>query len=674
MNGPRLLALAVVSVIAHPPASAQEPAAGEWRYVGGDAAHTRYSALSQITPENFEDLEVAWLWRGDNFGPYPLNVSRSTPLYADGRLYTVAGPRRTVVAIDPATGETLWMFREPHTTRFDRGMRNAYGKGVAYAEVAGRGVIYFTSPAFFLWALDAETGLPLEGWGTSVPLPDFPQTGAVDLLPDLVRDWDPWLAWEGGPYDPDFGLPRQLGHITSSSPPIVVNGVVVVGNSAEQGYNQTRVEMVPGDILAYDARTGEHMWKFHVIPRPGEVGHETWENDAWRWTGDVSSWAPMSADPERGLVYVPTNPPTLDFYGGFRPGDNLFGTSVIALDVRTGERVWHFQTVHHDIWNFDNPTAPILLDVNVDGEPTPIVVQTTKQGWAFTFDRVTGEPVWPIEERPVPPSEVPGEKLSPTQPAPTKPAAYEMQGLTIDDLIDFTPELRAEALEIVKDYRLGPIFNPPIQRGHPSGLRSFVSCPAGATNIFGPSSADPAEGVLYVATQRGCRSENIVPGEEIDRPDDIMTTGTTIAQYAVINRGDFRGPQGLPIFKPPYGQIVAIDMSTGEHLWAVPNADTPDYIREHPALQGVDLPVTGKLSHAVTMPTPTMLIVAEGTGGAPLLHALDKRTGERLATLEIPATGQYGMMGYLHEGRQYIVVQIAGSGIPGSLVALRLPG
>ncbi len=677
-SGALLRALAAVAlagaVVAAGAAVAQDHGTrdGEWRYIGGDVGHTRYSALDQVTADNFEELKVAWLWRGDNYGPGALGVSRSTPIYVDGILYTVAGERRTVVAIDPATGETLWTYREPHTTRVDRGMRNGYGKGVAYAEIDGRGVIYIISPAFFLHAVDAKTGHPLENWGTAVLLPGFPGTGVVDLLPDLIEDWGPWQSWDGA-YDADFGIPRELGHITSSSPPIVVNGVVVVGNSAEQGYKQTRIENVPGDIMGYDARTGKHKWKFHVIPRPGEFGHDTWESDAWQWTGDVSSWAPISADPERGFVYIPTNPPTIDFYGGFRPGDGLFGTSVIALDVETGERAWHFQTVHHDIWNFDNPTAPVVMNVTVDGRPREIVVQTTKQGWAYTFDRNTGEPIWPIEERPVPPSEVPGERLSPTQPMPTRPAAFEMQGLREDDLIDFTRELRAEALEIVQNYRLGPIFNPPIERGHPSGLRSFVSCPSGASNIFGPTSADPETGVLYVSTRRGCRSENIVPGAAIDEPDDIKTTGRSIADFAVLNRGDFRGPQGLPIFKPPYSRIVAIDMNTGEHLWETPNGDTPDRIRNHPALEQVDVPNTGRLSHPITMVTKTLVITAEGTGGTPRLHALDKRTGERLGTVPLPASGQYGMMGYQHDGSQYIVVQVAGPDLPGSLAALRLP-
>jgi len=663
-----LLVGAPASLVAQGGAGVQN---GEWHYLGGDAAHTRYSPLDQIDGSNFEDLETAWVWRADNFGPTVDFAFKSTPSMIDGLLYTVVSERRQVVAIDPETGETVWVFREPHTLRFERSMRQNYGKGIAYGEVDGRGVIYITTPGFFLHALDAKTGRPLEGFGRPVPIDGFGATGTVDVLEDLVADWLPWQEL-GQPFDHNAGIPREIGMITASAPPIVVNDVIVVSNSHEQGYNQTRVENVPGDIMGYDSKTGEFLWKFHVIPRPGEFGHDTWENGSWLTAGDVSSWAPMSADPERGLVYIPTNPPTIDFYGGFRPGDNLFGTSVIALDVRTGERVWHFQTVHHDIWNFDNPTAPILLDVTIEGEPTPIVVQTTKQGWAFTFNRETGEPIWPIEERSVPQSEVPGEKLSLTQPFPTWPLAYEEQGLTEDDLIDFTPELRLDALGIVQNYRIGPIFNPPIQMGHPSGLRSFVSCPSGATNIPGPTSADPETGILYVSSNKGCRSERLVPGADIDEPDNIMTTGTTFSQYAVLDRGDFRGPQGLPIHKPPYGRITAIDMNTGEHLWWVPNGDTPERIRNHPALQGVDLGNTGQTSKAITMVTKTLLLTAEGSGGEPRLHAVDKTTGERLATIDLPAVGQYGMMTYMHEGKQYIVVQTGGR-TAGALVALRLP-
>jgi quinoprotein glucose dehydrogenase len=672
-NVRRLPLLATVLALAsllHGPSAAQQGGRGEWRFIGGDAAHTRYSPLDQITASNFGTLEIAWTWRGDNFGPSVDYVFRSTPIYVDGVLYTVAGQRRTVAAIDPGTGETLWTYREPHTIRFDRGMRNNYGKGVAFGEVEGRKVIFYTSPAFFLHALDAKSGEHVENWGTPVPLPGFPRSGVVDMLPDLVRDWAPWLE-SGYKYDPNHGIPRDLGNLSTSSPPIVVNGVVVVGNVHEQGYYQTRIENIPGDILAYDAKTGKHLWKFHVIPRPGEFGHETWTNDAWRRTGDVSSWAPMSADPARGLVYVPTNPPTIDFFGGFRPGDNLFGTSVLALDVKSGKRVWHFQTVHHDIWNFDNPTAPVLLDVNVNGQRAPIVVQTTKQGFAYTFNRETGKPIWPIEERPVARSDLPGERLSPTQPFPTRPKAFEIQELTEDNLIDFTPALRQEAIETLKRYKVGPLFNPPIQVGHPSGLRSFVSCPSGASNIFGPPAADPETGILYVATERACRAENLVPGKEMDKPDAPKTTGRTLSQWVVANRGDLRGPGGLPIWKPPYSRIVAIDMNTGEFLWEQPNGDTPAAIRNHPLLKGLTIPNTGQTGHAVMMTTRTLLITAPG--GDPVLYGVDKRTGQRVGTVKLPAPGQYGMMGYLHDGRQYVVVQIMGSNYPGALVALRLP-
>ena len=644
---------------------------GEWRYIGGDAGHTRYLPLDQINSTNFENLQVAWVWRGDNFGPAVDFVFRSTPIYVDGILYTVAGARRTVAAIDPKTGETLWTYREPNTTRYERGMRNNYGKGVAYGEVNGRGVIYYTSPAFFLHAFDAKTGEHLENWGARVAIAGFPRSGVIDMLPDLVSDWEPWTT-SGVKYDAEKGIPRELGNLSTSSPPIVVNGVVVVGNVHEQGYYQTRIENIPGDILAYDAASGKHLWKFHVIPRPGEFGHDTWENDAWKRTGDVSSWAPMSADPQRGIVYIPTNPPTIDFFGGFRPGNNLFGTSILALDVKTGKRLWHFQTVHHDIWNFDNPTAPVLLNANVGGRQTPILVQTTKQGFAYTFNRLTGEPIWPIVERPVAQSDLPGEKLSPTQPFPTKPAAFEIQELTEDALIDFTPALKQEALEIIKNYKVGPLFNPPIQVGHPSGLRSFVSCPSGASNIYGPTVADPDTGIVYVTSERSCRAENIVPGSQMDKPNDPKTTGKTLSRWVVSNRGDLRGPQGLPIWKPPYGSITAIDMNTGEHLWRIPNGDTPAFIKNHPALKGVTLPNTGQQSHAVMMATPTLLITAPG-GTDAVLYAVDKKTGKRLGTVRLPAPGQYGMMGYLHEGKQYVVVQIMSQTYPGSLVALRLP-
>ncbi|MBR9989835.1 MAG: PQQ-binding-like beta-propeller repeat protein [Gemmatimonadetes bacterium] len=631
------------------PCAAQERGnpEGEWRYWGADAWSTRYSPLEQINAGNFEQLEVAWVWRGDNFGPSRDNILRATPSYIDGILYTVAGARRTVVAIDPATGETLWTFREPHTERFERSMRQNYGKGVAYDEIDGRGVIYVVTPAFFLHALDAKTGRPVESFGTA---------GTVDMLADM-----------GYPYDPGFGITDSLSIITNSSPPIVVNGVIVVGNSHEQGYYQTRRENVPGHILAYDARTGRHVWKFNVIPGPGEFGHDTWENDAWQYTGNVSAWAPLSADLERNIVYVPTDPPTNDYFGGHRPGSTLFSTSVLALDAATGRRVWHFQTVHHDIWNYDNPTSPHVVNVTVNGAPMPVVVQTTKQGFAYVFNRITGEPVWPIEERPVPQSDVPGEATSPTQPFPTLPAPFEMQGLSVDDLIDYTPELRRLATEHVSQFRLGPLFNPPLHRDNPEGLRAAVHCPGanGGANIPGGSVVDPVTGILYVASTKACSAPVLVPGSERD-PDSNM-------DFVTNGPGGVGGVEGLPLYKPPYGRITAIDLNTGETLWWIPNGDTPDNVKNHPMLAGVDIPRTGKATHATKLITGSLLMYGEGRGGAALFHAVDKRSGDHIATVELPAPTNAAPMTFLHGDRQYIVMAIGSGAHPGSLVALRLP-
>ncbi|MEE8148297.1 MAG: PQQ-binding-like beta-propeller repeat protein, partial [Longimicrobiales bacterium] len=582
---------------------------GEWRYQSADAWGTRYSPVDQINGGNFEELEIAWIFRGDNFSPEPQTTSRSTPSYIDGMLYTVAGSRRTVVAMDPATGEIIWTYREPSTQRWERSMRASYGKGVGYAEVDGNGVIYITTPGFFLHALDARSGQPLENWGKAVPVEGFSETGVVDLLPDLLGDWGPWNEYEGT-YDPDYGVPRELGYITSSSPPIVVNGMVVVGSSAEQGYNQTRIENVPNDILAYDARTGEFRWKFHVIPRPGEFGHETWENDAWQYTGDVSSWAPLSADNERGIVYIPTNPPTIDYFGGFRPGANLYGTSVIALDVQTGERVWHFQTVHNDQWNYDLPNVPILANLTVDGTEIPAVVQTTKQGFIFAFNRETGDPIWPIEERPVPQSEVPGNWTAPTQPYPTKPEPFEPLGLSEDRVIDFTPELQGIALETMLEYRMGDPYLPRLPVGHDSGVRGNIRC-YGGLNITHPAAMDPTTGILYVSHSPSCSGGFVTPGAAQDEPDDPGTTGTTISEWVAGPAGRIPGPRGLPIFKPPYNRVSAYDMNTGERLYWVPIGETPENVKTRAAEAGIDLPNTGGGSQAILMVTASLLLTSE---------------------------------------------------------------
>jgi len=662
------LVLAAALVIGVAPAEAQQRGTpeGEWHSYGGDAWNTRFSPLDQVNASNFEDLQLAWTWRTDNFGPTIDFTPRATATYVNGMLYTVAGNRRTVVAIDPATGETIWTYREPHTERWERSPRKQYGKGVAYHEVDGRGVLYVASPGFFLHAIDAETGLPLEGFGSQVPVDGFPQWGVVDMLANLDR---------AHPYDVYSGPDPLIGNITTSSPPIVVDGVVIVGSSAEQGLSYTRIEQIPGDILAYDARTGEHLWTFHVIPRPGEYGHETWESDAWEYSGNINAWAPLSADLERGIVYIPTDAPTNDAYGGFRPGDNLFGTSVLALDVQTGERVWHFQTVRHDIWDYDNPVPPILLDVMIDGVETPIAVQTTKQGLAYTFNRETGEPIWPIPDVAVPQSLIPSEQTALTQPIPTRPAPYEIQGLTEDDLVDFTPELRERALEQLADVQLGPLFLPPIHRDNEMGYRASVICPSvtGGTNIIGGTVADPETGILYVASVKSCTGIVMGPGSDRDQGQDGRNPGATVVDWVQAPGGGLGSIEGIPLLKPPYGRITAIDMNTGEHLWWIPNGDTPDRIADHPLLEGVDIGNTGQTSHALALATRSLLMYGEGRSGRSLFHAVDKLTGEQIGTIELAANVTAPPMTYMHEGSQYIVLPIGGGGHPGAFAAYRLP-
>lgn len=634
----------------------------EWFTLGNDYAHTRFTPADEITTDNFNDLEVAWEWDGASFGAVS---GRSTPSLIDGKLITVVGNKRYVVAIDPKTGDTLWTYREPDTPRAEYSMRGDYGKGVGFARIDGRGIVYTISPGFFLTALDADTGIPLEGFGEPVPVEGFSQTGVVDLLKNL-----------GHPYDPYEGIPLETGYITSSSPPIIVNDTIIVGNSAEQGYHQARIENVPGDILAYDARTGAFKWKFNVIPKPGEYGHETWENDAWEWTGDVSSWAPLTADPANNLVYIPTNSATIDYYGGFRPGDNLYGAALIALDTRTGERAWHFQMVKHEIWNFDNPTAPILLDLNMPGRGTvPAVMQVTKQAWVYAFNRITGEPLWPIVDRAVPPSIVPGEVLSPTQPHVTKPAPFDMQGITEADLVDFTPELYEEALAAMENYQMGPLFNPPIHDTNPMGKYAAMNCPGGSggANINAPPVADPTTGMLYVSSHKACFALRLIPGEEADLlfPD---STGVTTAQYAngvaSATARPPRHPRGIPVWKPPYSRITAIDMNTGEHSWMIPTGETPArYQRVFDEAGAENVGNTGTGAMVPMVVTQNMLIYSDAASdGTPTLWAIDKASGEIIGEIEAPARSGYGMSSWVHDGHQYIMLQTGSK-----LTAMALP-
>jgi quinoprotein glucose dehydrogenase len=678
-----LLAVIVSVAVVGLPGDAQQK--GEWPLITGGNAATRYSDLDQINATNAANLKVAWEWNGSDLPPGmelgEVN-GRGLPIYVDGMLITVSGPRRTVVSLDPATGKTIWAFQEPLTPRHEYSMRSNHGKGVAYTKINGRGVVLVTTPGFFLHALDAKTGKPIEGWGEAVPVTGFGKSGSVDMLKDLIADWQPWKQTEQK-YDAFKGLPLELGYVTTSSPPIVVNDVLVVGNSAEQGYNQTRIENVPGDILGYDLKTGKFLWKFHVIPRPGEFGHETWENDAWRWTGDVSSWAPMAADPARGLVYVPTNGATIDYYGGFRPGDNLFSTSIIALDVKTGKRVWHQQLVKHDIWNYDTPTAPILLDVNVSGRRIPGIFQITKQSYIYSFNRHTGEPIWPMEERPAPQSKVPGEKLSKTQRHPTRPAPIDFQGRKESDLVDYTPEIKKAALEWAQKYELlAELFEPPRHRGNAEGKGPANICPGGGggANITGPPAADPVSGYIFVPTFNGCTPTLLHPAAERDNP---KMTGKTLADWVPMRTGLPRVPNppeghplvGFPdVFKGPLGRIVAVNMNTGDHAWMIPHGDMAqrdqDNFRANPLMKGIQFDANwGRRGHPALAATSTLLFATGQTAdNKPNLFAIDKKTGKRIAAVPTPRLGQYGLMTYLHQGKQYVILPVTGG-----YTALALP-
>lgn len=629
------------------PVLAQQGAvAGQWHHYGGGPGNTRYSPLDQIDGTNASSLEVVWRWKAANFGPAPEFNYRTTPLMVDGVLYATAGYRRVVAAIDAGTGETLW------TYRLDEGGRSAprrnSGRGVAYwepPEGAGGPRIFFVTPGFRLVALDAGNGRPVEGFGDG---------GIVDLRRELGREVD----MEGAP-------------IGSSSPPVVVGNVLVVGSALPSGGAPPSPEMPPGHVRGYDALTGERVWTFHTIPQPGELGHETWEDGSWEYTGNAAVWTAISADSDLGLVYLPVEAGTGDYYGGHRPGDNLFSQSLVALHAATGERAWHFQTVHHGIWDYDPPAAPVLADLVVDGRPVPAVAQITKQTFTFVLDRRTGEPVWPVEERPVPQTDVPGERTSPTQPFPTKPPPFDRQGVDPAELIDFTPELRAEAEAILAQLRWGPLYTPPSVAVE-GGTQGTLMVPGSLGGANWPGGAfDPESGRLFV--QSATHPSVIALEQDPERSSMNYVRGGGLR----LRRGG--GPQGLPLFKPPWGRITALDLNAGEIAWQVPNGDAPDYVKEHPALEGVEVGRTGRQDRGGLLVTRTLLFAGEGGGmyaasgsGGRMLRAHDKDTGEIVAEIELPANQTGLPMTYMHEGRQFVVVAVGAPRRPGELVALAL--
>ena len=639
-----LLALLIAGVVWAVPARTQNaPAAvpgAEWRSYGATELSTRYSALDQINRTNVKSLEVAWRWRFDNFGtPSETVATQTTPIMVNGVLYFTAGGRRTVVAAKADTGETLWTWRPDEGARYDAAPRKIH-RGVAYWTDGKQERIVYVTPGFQLVALDAKTGRPAAGFG---------RDGIVDLFTQL---------------DNDSGL-DPTGKVGNSSPVVIANDVIVIGGASTPGarVNKANVKL---DVMAFDARSGKKLWTFHTIPRKGEPGYETWLNGSAEYTGNAGIWGPFSADPQLGLVFLPIESATSDIYGGHRPGNNLYSNTLVAVELKTGRKVWHQQLVHHDIWDFDMPAHPILIDITVDGRRIPAIVQLTKQAFAYVFDRRNGQPVWPLEEKPVPQTGAPGEWTSPTQPIPSKPPAFDRQGVSIDDLIDFTPELRAEAVKAIQGYKIGPLYTPPsVFDGKEN--RGFILLPGfGGGANWHSGAADPETGFVYVPS--------VTTPAVIGLNKNDPKTSNVDADY--VNAGTVPNIQGLRLIKPPYGRITAYDMNKGDIVWQIPNGDTPDAVKNHKALQGVTIPKTGNPSHAGLLVTKTLLMAGEGPGGQPVLHAYDKATGEEIWRTTLPGPQTSLPMTYLHQGRQYIVFGVRGNTAEGTgaqLLALALP-
>jgi quinoprotein glucose dehydrogenase len=639
---------------------------GEWPTYGGDLGHTRYAPLDQITAANFGALEIKWRFKTDNLGPRLEFNLQSTPLMVNGRLYTTGGTRRSVAALDAATGELFWVHAEHEGPRGDAAPRQLSGRGLAYWTDGREERILYVTPGYRLVALDAKTGTPVPGFGRS---------GAVDLKQEFDNQ----------------KLDLVNAPVGLHSTPIVAGNLVLVGAAFETGANPRSRANVRGAVRAFDARTGKLIWTFRTIPQPGEVGHESWENDSWAYSGNTGVWAQISVDEELGMAYLPVELPTHDYYGGARPGNTLFAESLVAVDLKTGARKWHYQLVHHGVWDMDIPCAPILADIVVNGRTIKAVAQPTKQAFLYVFDRVTGQPIWPIEERPVPAGDVPGEKYSPTQPFPTRPAAYDRQGLAVDDLIDFTPELRAEAVKAIEKYRIGPIFTPPVVSKAEGPIATLAMATQGAATNWPGGAFDPETRMLYVYSQSQVAALGLVPPPEGSAPDvryhqgNVLTGvrrsgGSGSATGAAGGNVASLEVQGLPIIKPPYGRISAINLDTGDIAWQVAHGETPERIRNHPLLKGQTIPRTGRPGMAGTLVTKTVVVSGEpGFGPTPsgargsMLRAYDKRTGADVGAVYLPAPQTGSPMTYMLNGKQYLVVAVSGANYSGELLAFALP-
>jgi quinoprotein glucose dehydrogenase len=697
-----LLALALVWLaprVSGQPGSQPSTKNGEWPHYTADLKGTRYSPLDQINAANFSKIEVAWRFKTDNLGPFPEYKLEGTPLMVKGVLYATGGTRRSVVALDAKTGEQIWSHSMREGKRAAVAPRQLSGRGLSYW-TDGRGderVLYVTT-GYRLVALNAKNGAPITSFGTN---------GIVDLKIGVVK----------GRAEP---IDLETGEIGVHSTPIVARDIVIIGSSMREGATVPTHDNTKGLVRAFDARTGKKLWQFNTIPRPGDFGNDTWLDESWAFNGNVGVWTQITVDEELGLVYLPVETPTSDYFGGHRPGNNLFAESLVCVDLKTGQRKWHFQLVHHPLWNWDMSSAPLLGDVTVAGRPRKIVAVPTKQAWLYVFDRVTGEPIWPIEEKPVPKGDVPGEWYAPTQPHPPDKLRYARNAFDLPgDLIDFTPGLRAEAIERAKKYRWAPTpFNPPMlgsvngmfgaitvgtatnwpgggydpelhiafaPAGNIAGTRALVAPPPGFSDIkyvaglagqpfrevLGPGDCCAADAPRTAERAREARA---TPAPEPE------AAAAAAANAASANAG--LTVQGLPMIKPPYGLLAAINLDRGELMWQTPHGDTPDNIRNHPALRGLNIPKTGQAGTSgvgllvtktlVIMGDPQVTTTPQHPRGA-MLRAYDKTTGREVGTVWMPAPQSGSPMTYSVDGRQYIVVAVSGGAYSGEYLAFSLP-
>ncbi|MDG1997047.1 MAG: PQQ-binding-like beta-propeller repeat protein [Emcibacteraceae bacterium] len=671
-------------------ATADEPgtANGEWHHYTGDMKGSRYSPLDQIDADNFEDLELAWSFSTKNLGSrseYKLEV---TPIMVDGMIYATAGTRRAAIALDGQTGELKWIHSMAEGLRGGMAPRQLSGRGLSYwTDGKGDDRVFYVTTGYRLIALNAHTGVPIDSFGTD-------DNGILDLKIGAVQG-------------NEVQIDLVTGEIGLHATPTVAGDLIIIGSAMKEGMTIDNYNNTKGLVRAFDVRTGKKVWQFDPIPRPGQFGNDTWLDNSWERNGNTGVWTQITVDEKNELVFLAVESPSSDFYGGHRPGNNLFGESLVAVDLNTGEYKWHFQVVHHPIWDHDLSSAPLIMDVTIDGEDREIIALPTKQAYIYAFDRVTGEPIWDIPEVAVPQGNLPGEWYSPTQPLPPESLHYGRGKLDLpNDLINFTPEMRQKALDVFDrwDWSNGGMYNPPLA-GDVNGVLGAINIGAttGGTNwpgasfdpetgiVYAPaatailnnlSMAPPPEGysnVNYMAGRKGqqFRMRNAAgTGQNPDAPDEVS--------YPVFDGPRVEIPgltiEGLSILKPPYGVLSAIDMNAGKVLWKVPHGETPDNVRNHPELQGMDIPRTGQRANVGTVVTKTLVIVGDQQVTNPgdrergaMLRAYDKMTGDQVGEVWMPAGQSGSPMTYVIDGRQYLMISVSGGAYPGEFIAYALP-